>query len=43
MSKMKSSCRDQSDQVWSMTKTRNNNDVINRIDLDYVENNTELS
>ena len=40
--KNKMSCHGRSDRVWSMMKTRKNNDVINRIDLVYVENSTEL-
>ena len=36
------SCRDRSDRVWSMTKTRQDNDIINHKGAVYVENEIEL-
>ena len=40
---MKLSYRDRSERVRSVIKTRQDNDVTNRIGLVYVENNTKLS
>ena len=36
-------CHDQSDGVESVTKTKQDNDMINHIDLVYVETEIELS
>ena len=41
-SKMKLSCHDQSNQVQSVTKTRQDNDVSNRISLVYAKIETKL-
>lgn len=43
MSKTKLSCREQSDRVQFVIKTRLNNDVTDSIGLVYAENKTELS
>ena len=43
MSKIKLSPHDLSDQVRSMTKTRQDNDMIDGIGAVYAENETELS
>ena len=42
-SKMKLSCRDQSDRVWFVMKTRQDNDVTNRIGLVYVKTKPQFS
>ena len=42
MSKTKLSCLDQSDLVQSMTKTKQDNDVTNHINVIYAENETKL-
>lgn len=43
MSKSKMNCQDQSDQVWSMMKTRHDNDVIDCTGTINAENEIELS
>ena len=40
---MKLNCREWSDQVWFVTKTRKDNDVIDRTDVVYIQNKIELS
>ena len=40
---MKLSCHDWLDQVWFVAKTRQNNNMINRIALVYAKIETELS
>ena len=42
MLKLKLSCRDLTNQVWSITKTRQENDMIDCIGVTYVENKTRL-
>ena len=39
---MKQSCRNRSDQVWFVTKTKQNNDVIDQLGLVNAENDIEL-
>ena len=41
MSKMKLSCHDQYDRVWSVMKTRHDNDTTNRTGVIYAENDTK--
>ena len=43
MPKMKPSCHDWSTQVPFMIKTKQDNDVTDRIGVDYIKNNTDLS
>ena len=40
---MKQSRHDQSDRVWSMTKSKHDSDVTNSISLVYAETETKLS
>ena len=42
MLKLKLSCRDLTNQVWSITKTRQENDMIDCTGVTYVENKTRL-
>ena len=42
MIKMKLSCSDRLDRVWFVTKTRQNNDVIDCIGVVYAETKTKL-
>ena len=39
---MKQSCRNRSDQVWFVTKTKQDNDVTDQLGLVNVENDIEL-
>ena len=43
MPKMRSSYHDRSSQIWSVVKTRQDNNVTHSISLVYIENNIELS
>ena len=43
MPKTKLNCHDRFDRVWSMTQTRQDNNVIDRTSAVYVENEIELS
>ena len=43
MQKLKLNYWDLLDRVWYVTKTRQDNDVTDRVDMFYVENDTKLS